>query len=122
LLAEANIPPDVARAYFGESGDRLHMIFNFPVNQALFYALASGDSLPLREQLELSRDIPATAQWANFLRSHDELDIGRLPEPQKRAVFAAFGPEEDMQLYGRGIRRRLAPMLGGDRRRIELAN
>ena len=122
LLAEANILPDVARKYFGDSGDRLHMIFNFPVNQALFYALASGDSLPLRKKLELSQDIPATAQWANFLRNHDELDIGRLPEKQKQAVFAAFGPDQDMQIYGRGIRRRLAPMLGGDRRRIELAN
>jgi maltose alpha-D-glucosyltransferase / alpha-amylase len=122
LLAEANILPDVAREYFGHSGDRLHMIFNFPVNQALFYALASGNSLPLREELERSRDIPSTAQWANFLRNHDELDIGRLPDDQKQAVFAAFGPDEDMQIFGRGIRRRLAPMLGGDRRRIELAN
>lgn len=122
LLAEANITPDAARKYFGESGDRLHMIFNFPVNQALFYALASEDSRPLRKQLELSRGIPATAQWANFLRNHDELDIGRLQDEQKQAVFAAFGPDESMQAFGRGIRRRLAPMLGGDRRRIELAN
>lgn len=122
LLAEANILPDAARKYFGESGDRLHMIFNFPVNQALFYALATGDSLPLRKQLELSRDIPPTAQWAHFLRNHDELDLGRLADKQRQAVFAAFGPEEDMQAFGRGIRRRLAPMLGGDRRQIELAN
>src|SRR3546814_5012768 len=67
LLAEANITPDAARKYFGESGDRLHMIFNFPVNHALFYALAYEDSRPLRKQLELSRGIPATAQWENFL-------------------------------------------------------
>ena len=121
FLAEANIPPEDCVKYFGESGDRLHMMFNFPVNQTLFYALASGDSGPLREKLEASKDLPSTAQWAHFLRNHDELDIGRLPDDQREAVFAAFGPEENMQLYGRGIRRRLAPMLGGDRRRLELA-
>lgn len=122
LLAEANIPAEKAMEYYGEDGDRLHMILNFPVNQTLFYALASGDSRPLREKLKASRAIPDTAQWANFLRSHDELDIGRLPDEQKQAVFAAFGPEPEMQIYDRGIRRRLSPMLGGDRRRVELAN
>lgn len=122
LLAEANIPAETAAEYFGDDGDRLHMILNFPVNQTLFYALATGDSLPLREKLEASKKIPDSAQWANFLRSHDELDIGRLPKEQQRAVFDAFGPEPEMQIYGRGIRRRLSPMLGGDRRRIELAN
>src|SRR3546814_11677982 len=74
--------------------------------RSLFYALASEDSRPLRKQLELSRGIPATAQWANFLRNHDELAIGRLQDEQKQAVFAAFGPEERMPAFGRGIRRR----------------
>ncbi len=64
---------------------------------------------------------PATAQWALFLRNHDELDLGRLTKAQREKVFAAFGPEQGMQLYERGIRRRLAPMLGGDQRRLELA-
>lgn len=122
LLAEANIPAEQALQYFGDDGERLHMILNFPVNQALFYALAAGDTVPLRKALEASQCIPESAQWANFLRNHDELDIGRLPEDQREAVFAAFGPDEDMQIYGRGIRRRLSPMLGGDRRRVELAN
>jgi len=121
LLAEANIPPQDCLKYFGDAGDRLHMMFNFPVNQTLFYALAAGESRPLKEKLEASRGIPETAQWAHFLRNHDELDIGRLPDEQRQAVFDAFGPEPDMQLYGRGIRRRLAPMLGGDRRKLELA-
>jgi maltose alpha-D-glucosyltransferase/alpha-amylase len=121
FLAEANIPPEDCLKYFGEAGDRLHMMFNFPVNQTLFYALASSDTGPLREKLEASRNMPETAQWAHFLRNHDELDIGRLPDDQRQQVFAAFGPDEDMQLYDRGIRRRLAPMLGGDRRRMELA-
>jgi maltose alpha-D-glucosyltransferase/alpha-amylase len=121
FLAEANIPPEECVQYFGEAGDRLHMMFNFPVNQTLFYALASGDTGPLREKLEASRILPENGQWAHFLRNHDELDIGSLPEDQREAVFTAFGPDKDMQLYHRGIRRRLAPMLGGDRRRLELA-
>jgi maltose alpha-D-glucosyltransferase/alpha-amylase len=64
---------------------------------------------------------PDTAQWGVFLRNHDELDLGRLSEKQRQTVFGAFGPNKEDQLYDRGIRRRLAPMLGGDRRRIELA-
>ena len=121
LLAEANIPPPDCIKYFGEHGERMQMMFNFPINQALFYAMASADTLPLREKLKQSRGLPPTAQWAHFLRNHDELDIGRLPDEQRKAVFDAFGPDEDMQLYGRGIRRRLAPMLGGERARLELA-
>ncbi|MGN6374514.1 MAG: alpha-amylase family protein [Sphingomonas sp.] len=121
LLAEANIPPARALDYFGEEGDRLHMLFNFPVNQALFYALATADSGPLRERLAESRSHPESAQWANFLRNHDELDLGRLSDEQREQVFAAFAPDKDMQLYDRGIRRRLMPMLHGDRRRYELA-
>lgn len=121
LLAEANVPPADAKHYVGEDGERLHMLFNFPVNQTLFYALASADTRPLRKTLEASRGLPETAQWTNFLRNHDELDLGRLSEDQRQAVFDAFGPDKSMQLYDRGIRRRLAPMLHGDRRRIELA-
>ncbi|MEQ5789245.1 alpha-amylase family protein [Erythrobacter sp. NFXS35] len=121
FLAEANIPPEDCTPYFGEAGDRLQMMFNFPVNQALFYALASGDASRLKDKLRASRKVPPNAQWAHFLRNHDELDIGRLPDQQREAVFAAFGPDENMQLYGRGIRRRLAPMLGGDRAKLELA-
>ena len=65
--------------------------------------------------------MPPTAQWGMFLRNHDELDLGRLRRTEREVVFQHFGPEQSMQLYGRGIRRRLAPMLDGDRRRIELA-
>jgi maltose alpha-D-glucosyltransferase/alpha-amylase len=64
---------------------------------------------------------PSSGQWGIFLRNHDELDLGRLTEKQRQQVFEAFGPNKEDQLYDRGIRRRLAPMLGGDRRRIELA-
>jgi maltose alpha-D-glucosyltransferase / alpha-amylase len=121
LLAEANVPPDESFEYFGQQGDRLQMMLNFPVNQRLFYALATGDIRPLVRALQATYDRPAAAQWVNFLRSHDELDLGRLTESQRRRVFAAFGPSKEMQLYERGIRRRLAPMLENDRRRIELA-
>ncbi|WP_263409794.1 alpha-amylase family protein [Terriglobus tenax] len=121
ILAEANVLPTTDMQYFGESGERLSMMFNFNVNQHLFYSLATADTRPLETSLTQTKPRPATAQWGTFLRNHDELDLGRLTEPQRRKVFAAFGPDKSMQLYGRGIRRRLAPMLRGDRRRIELA-
>jgi maltose alpha-D-glucosyltransferase/alpha-amylase len=122
LLAEANVPPDESMKYFGAQGDNLQMMLNFPVNQRLFYALATGDIRPLCWGLEHTAARPHAAQWVQFLRSHDELDLGRLTDEQRQKVYAAFGPDEDMRLYGRGIRRRLAPMLGNDRRRLELAS
>jgi maltose alpha-D-glucosyltransferase/alpha-amylase len=121
LLAEANITPDNDLNYFGDQGERIQMMFNFQVNQHLFQALASSDARPLAEALDATCHRPRTAQWAHFLRNHDELDLGRLSAEGRRQVFAAFGPRPEMQLYNRGIRRRLAPMLGGDRRRLELA-
>jgi maltose alpha-D-glucosyltransferase / alpha-amylase len=121
ILAEANVQPKTDMEYFGEAGERLQMMFNFAVNQHLFYALAAADSRPLAKALKATRTTESTAQWGQFLRNHDELDLGRLTDEQRQAVFAAFGPDDNMQLYGRGIRRRLAPMLQGDRRRIELA-
>ena len=78
LLAEANVPPDESLEYFGDLGDRLQMMLNFPVNQRLFYALATGDIRPLVRALEATYERPQAAQWVNFLRSHDELDLGRL--------------------------------------------
>jgi len=121
ILAEANVLPRTDLEYFGDDGDRLHMMFNFQVNQNLFYAMAAADCRPLVKALTSTRLRPATAQWGNFLRNHDELDLGRLSRSQRATVFNAFGPDANMQLYQRGIRRRLAPMLQGDRRRLELA-
>ena len=121
ILAEANVLPRVDREYFGSAGERLQMMFNFEVNQNLFYGLATADSRPLIKALKATKPRPATAQWGQFLRNHDELDLGRLTKKQRQEVFAAFGPDAHMQLYKRGIRRRLAPMLQGDRRRLELA-
>jgi maltose alpha-D-glucosyltransferase/alpha-amylase len=121
LLAEANVPPDESLEYFGDLGDRLQMMLNFPVNQRVYYALATGDLKPLIAALEATKERPAAAQWVHFLRSHDELDLGRLNRTQREKVFDAFGPSKDMQLYNRGIRRRFVPMVDNDRRRIELA-
>jgi maltose alpha-D-glucosyltransferase/alpha-amylase len=121
LLAEANVPPDESMKYFGREGDHLQMMLNFAVNQRLFYALATADIRPLCWALEQTAARPHAAQWVQFLRSHDELDLGRLSDEQRQRVFDAFGPDEHMQLYGRGIRRRLTPMLGNNRRRLELA-
>jgi maltose alpha-D-glucosyltransferase/alpha-amylase len=121
ILAEANVLPETDMEYFGDDGDRMHMMFNFFVNQNLFYALASADSRPLAKALQATKPRPASAQWGLFLRNHDELDLGRLTKAQRNVVFEKFGSDKNMQLYERGIRRRLAPMLGGDRRRLELA-
>ena len=121
ILAEANVLPETDMEYFGADGDRMHMMFNFQANQNLFYAMAAADCRPLIKALQATKARPATAQWGLFLRNHDELDLGRLTDEQRQRVFDCFGPEKEMQLYNRGIRRRLAPMLNGDRRRIELA-
>ena len=121
ILAEANVLPETDLEYFGADGDRMHMMFNFQVNQHLFYALASADIGPLVAALKRTKKRPATAQWGTFLRNHDELDLARLTKQQRQAVFDAFAPKKDMQLYDRGVRRRLATMLNGDRRHLELA-
>ena len=97
------------------------MLFNFLLNQQVFLGLAQGDAGPVLHGLSMTPAIPDSCQWATFLRNHDEIDLGRLTAFERDQVFQAFGAEPEMQLYGRGIRRRLAPMLRGDRRRIEMA-
>lgn len=121
LLGEANVTPANTKRYFGEHGAGIQMMFNFWVNQRLFYALATGDARPLVTGLRQTQAIPSMSQWANFLRNHDELDLGRLSDEERQAVFDRFAPEERMQLYHRGIRRRLAPMLGS-RPQLEFAH
>jgi maltose alpha-D-glucosyltransferase / alpha-amylase len=121
MLAEANITMDQVDEYFGPEGDRMHLIFNFMLNQNMFLGLARGDAEPVRRILKKTPPIPHTAQWTTFLRNHDELDLGRLSEEERQETFSAFGPRPDMQIYERGIRRRLAPMLDGDERRLKLA-
>ena len=120
VLAEANVERDEILEFFGD-GHRLHMLFNFTLNERVFLALARGSATPIREALQWAPTIPDLCGWATFLRLHDEVDLSHLSPGERQECFEAFGPEPEMQLYGRGIRRRLAPMLGGDRRRIELA-
>lgn len=120
LLGEANVAPPGHKKYFGDEASGLQMMFNFWVNQHLFLSLATGDAGPLTRAVKDTAKLPHGAQWGQFLRNHDELDLGRLSDEERQTVFARFGPEETMQLYGRGLRRRLAPMLG-DRRHLELA-
>lgn len=111
LLGEANVTAEENKDFFGQDGSRIQMMFNFYVNQYLFYSLAKEDPESLKKALEEFRQKPATAQWAFFLRNHDEVDLARLSKSQRSLVFEKFGPESNMQIYDRGIRRRLAPML-----------
>jgi maltose alpha-D-glucosyltransferase/alpha-amylase len=120
LLGEANVLPQDSNKYFGDEGNGIHMMFNFYVNQYVFYALATADIAPLLEALEATRLTYQTSQWVHFLRNHDELDLARLTEEQREKVFTRFAPEENMRLYERGIRRRLASMIA-NRPQMELA-
>src|SRR5205085_1881250 len=92
ILGEANVLPKTDLEYFGDAGERLQMMFNFQVNQNLFYAFATSDSRPLLKALAATKPRPATAQWGMFLRNHDELDLGRLTPQQRQRVFDAFAP------------------------------
>jgi maltose alpha-D-glucosyltransferase / alpha-amylase len=120
LLAEANVSQDKVSQYFGDDA-KLQMLFSFLVNQYYFLSLAKQEAAPLAQGLLFPPLPPPEGQWANFVRNHDELDLGRLSSEERELVFARFAPDPGMQLYGRGIRRRLPPMLGNNRRRIELS-
>ncbi len=121
LLGEVNLPPEQQREFFGdEGGDEAHVLFNFVGNQALYLALARQQAAPLEKALQSLPAIPADSQWANFVRNHDELTLDKLSDAEREEIFAAFGPDPAMQLYGRGLRRRLPTMLAGDERRIRM--
>ena len=121
LMGEVNLPPRQQREFFGdEDGDELQVVLSFTVNQAMYLALAREDATPLRRALETLPAIPEDCQWANFVRNHDELTLDKLSEAEREEVFAAFGPEKELQLYGRGLRRRLPTMLDGDQRRMRM--
>ena len=125
MLAEANVPRAKAGDYFGGrafgADERMHMIFDFPGNQAIYLAMVRGEAAPIAEALRSRPAEAATqAQWANFLRNHDELSLDKLSKAEREEVFAAYGPEKGMRVYDRGIRRRLAPMMGGDVDRLAM--
>ena len=122
LLGEVNVPHAEQRRYFGgDAGDELHMMFDFITMQATYLSLAREDPRPLIKALRGRPSIHPTCQWATFLRNHDELTLDKLADAERAEVFAAFGPEKSMQVYDRGLKRRLPPMLGGDPRRVRMA-
>jgi trehalose synthase len=121
LLAEANEPLDKIAAYLGDRGDQMDMLFSFVVNQALYLGFVRHDATPVVEALRALPPIPWQAQWANFIKNHDEASLDKLTDAEREEVYAAFAPDDSMRLFERGIRRRFPAMVGGDRRRMELA-
>ncbi|MDA0634313.1 alpha-amylase family protein [Nonomuraea sp. MCN248] len=122
LLGEVNLPYKELLAYFGDGlGDELTMCFDFMAMQKTWLALARKEAAPLAAALRERPQAPKDAQWAMFLRNHDELTLDKLSDEERQEVFQAFGPEEHMQIYGRGLRRRLPAMFDGDLRRMKLA-
>jgi maltose alpha-D-glucosyltransferase/alpha-amylase len=121
LLGEVDTEPERYRDYFGKE-DQLNVLLNFYLCNYLFLALATGECAPLGHVLEALPVALPYDQYGNFLRNHDELDLERLTEEERQRVYREFGPDESMRAFGRGIRRRLAPMLGGDHRRVRLAH
>ena len=120
LLAEANQWPEDAIAYFG-CGDECHMAFHFPLMPRLFMATRMEDRYPVTEILQLTPPIPETCQWALFLRNHDELTLEMVTDEERDYMYRVYAQDRYMRL-NLGIRRRLAPLLENDRRRIELMN
>ncbi|QCB92285.1 alpha-amylase family protein [Cellulomonas shaoxiangyii] len=127
LMGEVNLPYEEQVLFFGDhdgdgehEGEELNLQFDFVLMQQMYLALARQDAGVLAAALEARPPIPHDAQWATFVRNHDELTLDKLSDDERQEVFDAFGPDEDMQLYGRGLRRRLPPMLDGDPRRIRM--
>ncbi len=120
LLAEANQWPEDAVAYFGE-GDECHMNFHFPLMPRLFMALKMEDRYSIIDILRQTPEIPENCQWAMFLRNHDELTLEMVTDEERDYMYKVYAPEQQARI-NRGIRRRLAPLLGNDRRQIELLN
>ncbi len=121
LLGEVNLEPEQLIDFFGgEDADEVNLLFNFTLMQAIWLSLARQDAEPLAEALEETIAVSQECQYANFVRNHDELTLDKLSEGERQEVFDAFGPDEDMQLFGRGLRRRLPTMLDGDPNRIRM--
>ena len=120
LLAEVNSGPEEMMTYF-KAGERMHMLFNFFLNQHLFLALADQNKLPLEKALRALPPMDQSARWLNFLRHHDELNLRLLSKDDQEKIFRAFAPDDNMRIYGFGIRRRLAPMMNGNIKKIQLA-
>jgi maltose alpha-D-glucosyltransferase/alpha-amylase len=120
LLAEANMWPEEVRPYFGD-GDGFHMAFHFPLMPRMFMALQLEDRKPLVEIVERTPEIPASCQWGLFLRNHDELTLEMVTDAERDYMYEEYA-RDPVARINLGIRRRLAPLLDADRRRIELMN
>jgi maltose alpha-D-glucosyltransferase/alpha-amylase len=120
LLAEANQWPEEAAAYFG-TGDECHMAFHFPLMPRMFMAIQMEDRFPIIDILEQTPKIPEAAQWAMFLRNHDELTLEMVTDEERDYMYRMYASDPQARI-NLGIRRRLAPLLGGDRKTIELMN
>jgi maltose alpha-D-glucosyltransferase / alpha-amylase len=120
LLAEANQWPTDVRPYFGE-GDECHMAFHFPLMPRIFVALRQEDRLPITDILAQTPEIPETCQWGLFLRNHDELTLEMVTNDERDYMYLAYSADARMRI-NLGIRRRLAPLMDNNRRRIELLN
>ncbi len=120
LLAEANQWPADLRPYFGD-GDEFHMAFHFPLMPRMFMGLKLEDRKPITEILQQTPEIPASCQWSLFLRNHDELTLEMVTDLERDYMYDTYAKSKTMRL-NLGIRRRLAPLLDNDRRRMELMN
>ncbi|SDL50915.1 alpha-amylase family protein [Tessaracoccus oleiagri] len=121
MLGEVNVPYETMFEFFGgPDGDELTMMFDFELMQRLYLAFAREDTAPIIETIQRRPQLARHSQFANFIRNHDELTLDKLSDEERQEVFDAFGPEEDMQLFGRGLRRRLPPMVAGDPRRMRM--
>lgn len=120
LLAEANQWPEDTLPYFAD-GEGVQMSFNFPIMPRMYMALRRENRHPLVQMLELTRDIPEDCQWAIFLRNHDELTLEMVTDEERDYMYHEYATDQRFRINV-GIRRRLAPLLGGERRRIELMN
>jgi maltose alpha-D-glucosyltransferase / alpha-amylase len=120
LLAEANQWPEDAAHYFG-TGDECHMAFHFPIMPRLFMAIHLEDRVPITEIVEQTPDIPESCQWALFLRNHDELTLEMVTDEERDYMFRVYANDPQARI-NLGIRRRLAPLMKNDRRKIELMN
>ncbi len=118
MLAEANQWPEDVRQYFGD-GDECHMAFHFPLMPRMFMAIAEEDRYPIIDIMRQTPDIPENAQWAIFLRNHDEMTLEMVTDTERQYMYAVYATEPRARI-NIGIRRRLAPLMENDRRRIEL--
>ena len=120
LLAEANMWPEDTQQYFGD-GDECHMAFHFPLMPRMYMAIAQEDRFPITDIMRQTPDIPEACQWAIFLRNHDELTLEMVTDQERDYLWETYASDKRARI-NLGIRRRLAPLMQRDRRRVELMN